>query len=125
MGKLNDLVKKTIKPNRNLKVMKNSERNKKLLMKFKTRDMLIVSKKKEAMNKKEQELRDREWRMVNLIAKSQPNIKATNDKQRLLKMTAATKKRIELKSKEKSTKKSRSFGYIENSTRSVPSWRKG
>lgn len=123
--KLNELVKKTEKPNKNLKVIKNNERNKKLLIKFRTKDMLLVDKKKEAINKKHQKERDREWKLVNLIAKSQPDIKVKNDKERLLGLTVAAKQRIELKSKEKSKKKSRSMGYMENTIRSVPSWRRG
>merc|ERR1719189_755082 len=123
--KLNELVKKTEKPNKNLKVIKNNERNKKLLIKFRTKDMLLVDKKKEAINKKHQKERDREWKLVNLIAKSQPDIKVKNDKERLLGLTVAAKQRIELKSKEKQKKKSRSMGYMENAVRSVPSWRRG
>eukprot|EP01083_Nonionella_stella_P103699 296398_1 len=127
--KLNELVEKTTKPSKNLKCIKNSERNKELLIKFRTKDMLLVSKKKEAINKKLQKERDRAWRMVNLIAKSQPDIKVTNDKQRLLKMTEAAKTRMELKSKEKSkgsTKgKSRMHGYTQSAARAVPSWRRG
>eukprot|EP01084_Bolivina_argentea_P129106 228082_1 len=126
--KLNELVEKTTKPNKNLKLIKDTERNKELLIKFRTKDMLLVTKKKQAINKKYQKERDREWRLVNLIAKSQPNINVKTDKERLLKQTASTKKRNELKSKEKSTfnaKEKRLFGYTPNATRSVPTWRRG
>jgi len=123
--KTREMVQQTAEPSKTRKALRNSERNKNLLIKFQTKDMLLVSRKKEAMNKKEQEERDREWRMVNLIAKSQPDIHVKNDRQRLLQMTAAAKTRVELKSRAKSRSGERSMGYQAPPSKQVPSWRQG
>lgn len=123
--KLNEMVQKTTEPSKNRKAIRNSERNKNLLIKFQTKDMLLVSKRRKAINRRNQEERDREWRLVNLIAKSQPDIHIKDDKQRLLKPTAAAQKRAELKAKEKPRKQGRCMGYQEPASRHVPSWRQG
>jgi len=127
--KLKEMVQRTAEPSRTRKAIRNSERNKKLLIKFQTKDMLLVSKKREAVGRKEQEERDREWRMVNLIAKSQPHLHVKSDKQRLLQMTAAANTRAELNSrsreKPKSARSGRSMGYQAPASKLVPSWRRG
>merc|ERR1719378_1171758 len=105
--KIKEMVKQTAEPSKNTKSIRDAERNKNLLLKFQTKDMLLVSKKKEAINKRNQEERDREWRLVNLIAKSQPDLRIKHDKQRLLQPTAAAKVRAELKKKEKPKKEGR------------------
>ena len=64
-------------------------------------------------------------KLVNLIVASQPDINIKKDPKRLLKMTEATKKRIELK-KKKSTKDTKLFVSTNNNlSRAVPSWRRG
>mmetsp|Transcript_69026 Transcript_69026/g.109634 ORF Transcript_69026/g.109634 Transcript_69026/m.109634 type:complete len:525 (-) Transcript_69026:144-1718(-) len=130
--KLNELVKKSKQSNKNLKGIHDAERNKELLIKFRTKDMLLVSKKKEAICKKQQEERERESRMCHLIAKSQPEITVKEDKDRLLKLTTATKKRLELKRKEKEKGVQQRAASVPfdgvmggNATRSVPAWRRG
>ena len=127
--KLNELVEKqklTQRKNRHIKIMKQHEKDQDLLIKFRTKDMLLVERKKNAINKLKDKEKNREWKLVNLIAKSQPDIKAKKDPSRLLKMTTATKKRTELKKNDNKNKNDKKlFVPIENKSRSVPSWRRG
>ena len=137
--KMNELISNQTNMKKNeskhLLSMKEKELNQKLLKKFRTKDMLIVTKRKHKIHQKQKMNEEREWKLFELIEKSQPVIKTKSDPQRLHKMTHSTKKRIEINKKERNNNiendkkinkyKSNLTTFQEQPLRSVPSWRRG